>query len=302
MLAFFRVIKFAILDIGRNLSLSFMTVLILVLMMLSVNVLLMVRYLTSESVNYVKDQIDVSVYFDPTASDPQIDEVKKYIGAFPEVSQIEFLDRDTVLKQFRDKHNENKEILASLDELGTNPLGPTMIIKTRDTVDYEKIMTALSIPEYDHIIQSKTFADTQKAIEKIDVITSRVEKFSFVLTALFACIAFLVIFNTIRVAIFTQRTEISIKKLVGASNWFVRGPYIIEAFIFTVVSIVLTAGCIYWSSRFLDRYIAVVFGSQSSLFGYFYKNMIMLGGVQFVAVFFLTLITSLLAMRKYLKV
>lgn len=302
MLSFLRVIKFAFLDIGRNLSLSFMTVLILVLMMLSVNALLIVRYLTNQSIAYVKDQIDVSVYFDPEAKDEKINEVKTYISGFSEVTNVQYIDRDTVLKNFKEKHADNKEILSSIDELGVNPLGPTMIIKTREPSDYQKIITALSVPEYDSIIQSKTFADTETAIKKIDTITRRVEELSFVLTVLFALIAFLVIFNTIRVAIFTQRMEISIKKLVGATNWFVRGPYIIEAFIFSTLSVAITYVLVFFASKFLDQYLVVIFGPTSTLSGYFDTNMIFLVLVQFVAVFLLTLVTSLLAMRKYLKV
>ncbi len=302
MLSFFRVIKFAFLDIARNFSLSFMTVLILVMMMLSVNALLVVRYLTQQSIAYVKDQIDVSVYFDPEAKDEKINEVKKYISAFPEVTNVQYIDREAVLKDFKEKHKENKEILSSLDELGMNPLGPTMIIKTREPSDYQKVITALSVPEYDALIQSKTFGDTQKAIERIDTITHRVEEMSLVLTVLFALIAFLVIFNTIRVAIFTQRAEISIKKLVGATNWFVRGPYIVEAFIFSVLSVACTYLLVFFASRFLDKYLLIVFGPASTLTGYFQNNMLLLLVLQFTAVFLLTLLTSLLAMRKYLKV
>ncbi len=302
MLSFFRVIKFAFLDIGRNLSLAFMTVLILVLMMLSVNALFVVRYLTNQSIAYIENQIDVSVYFDPEATDEKIDEVKKYISGFPEVTNVEYIDREAVLKDFKEKHADNKEILSSIDELGINPLGPTMIIKTRDPSDYQKIITALSVPEYDALIQSKTFDDTETAIQKIDMVTHRVEELSFILMVLFALIAFLVIFNTIRVAIFTQRTEISIKKLVGATNWFIRGPYIIEAFLFSVFAIAVTFFLVYFSAKFLDQYLVVIFGQTSTLTAYFQSNMVMFVGVQFGAVFLLTLLTSLLAMRKYLRV
>lgn len=279
-----------------------MTVLILVLMLLSVNALLIVRYLTDQSVSFVKEQIDVSVYFDPAATDAKISEVQKYIEAFPEVTQVQYIDRDTVLKNFKEKHSDNVEILASLQELDTNPLGPTIIVKTKEPQDYKKVMGALSIPEYDHIIESKTFADTQKAIDRIDVVTKRVEEFSFALTLLFAVIAFLVIFNTVRVGIFTQRVEISIKKLVGATNWFIRGPYFIEAFIFSTVAIGITYLLVYFSSRFLDKYIAVIFGPGSTLLSYFEAHKVYLLSMQFGIVFALTLLTSFLAMRRYLKV
>jgi len=302
MVAFLRVFKFALQDIWRNISLSLMTILILVLMLLSVNMLLVIRVLTEEATNSVKDQIDVSVYFDHTATDKQIDEVKNYVRSFPEVTELTFLSREEVLQQFKDNYQYNPEILASLNELGDNPLGPTLVVKTREPSDYKKVIAALNVPEYEHIIEAKTFEDTEKAIERIHTITTQVERFTLILTALFAIIAFLIIFNTVRVAIYTQRVEISIKKLVGATNWFIRGPYVIESFLFSVFSVITTFLLMLASSRFLDPYIAVVFNRNAFLTNYFQSNIVFLLGCQFFAVLLLTVLTSSLAMRKYLRV
>ncbi len=231
MLSFFRVLHFAFQDIIRNISLSFMTVIILVLMLLAINTLVVVRAVTEHVVVQVKEQIDVSVYFSHNVEEEQMEEIKKYISAFPEVVNTTFLDKEAVLAQFKETHKDNSNILNSLNELEENPLGATLIIQTREPSDYQKIITALSIPEYKDIIESKTFGDTKKAIERISLITTQIEKAVLILSVLFAIISFFVIFNTIRVAIYTQRMEIGIKKLVGATDWFVRGPYIIESII-----------------------------------------------------------------------
>jgi len=297
----FRIIKFALQDIVRNMSLSFMTVLILILMLLSINTLIVVRVLTDESIRTVKDQIDVSIYFDVDASEEQIQEVRDYVSAFPEVEQETFLDKDKVLAQFKEHYNQDEEILASLDELGDNPLGPTLIIKTREPKDYEKIIRALSVPEYEHIIEAKTFGDTQKAIDRIHIITTQVERFSYILTALFALISFIIIFNTIRVAIFTQRTEIGIKRLVGATSWFIRGPYLIESFVFSVVSVLISFFILHFSLKFLDPYIAVVFEQDYLLSSYLYAHVWTIVGVEFFAVLLLTILSSGLAMQRYLN-
>lgn len=302
MAGFFRVTKFALQDMWRNMSLSLMTVLILALMLLSVNTLLVIRVLTEEATAKVKDQIDVSVYFDRDANDKNIEEVKTYVRSFPEVTSLSYYSREQVLKQFREEHKDNPEIIASLDELGDNPLGPTLVIKTREPSDYQKVIAALNVPEYEHIIEAKTFADTEKAIDRIHTITTQVERFSLLLTGFFALIAFLIIFNTIRVAIYTQRTEISIKKLVGATNWFVRGPYVIESFIFSAASVLATYALMLLASRFLDRYIAIVFGETGFLTTYFETHIVLLVGGQFLAVLILTIFSSSLAMRKYLRV
>jgi len=297
-----RIIKFSLQDIVRNASLSFMTVLILILMLLSINTLLIVRILTDESIQSVEDQIDVSIYFHPDATEAEISEVREYVGSFPEVVDETYLNRDYVLESFKEHYKDNEDIIASLEELGTNPLGPTMIVKTRDPKDYQKIIQALSIPEYENVIEAKTFGDTQKAIDRIGAITTQVERFTYALTALFAIIAFIIIFNTIRVAIYTQRAEIGIKRLVGATNWFIRGPYIVESFFFSFISIAFSYVIVHFVLRFLDPYIAVIFDKPELLTNYFYSNIVMLLGIQFLSVLLLTVFTSALAMRKYLKV
>lgn len=301
MTSFFRIIKFALQDIFRNLSLSFMTVVILILMLLSVNILVVVNVLTNKAISSVKNQIDVSVYFSYDATDEQINEIKDYIGSFPEVTEITYLNRDEVLAQFRDQYKDNADILASLEELDENPLGPTMIVKTKETVDYQKITEALNIPEYENIIESKTFADTEKAIGRIQNITDQVEKFAMIASILFAIISFFIIFNTVRATIYSQRIEITIKKLVGASNWFVRGPYIVEALVFSLISLGISYFLSMVGIYIIDPYIAIVFGENNILTNYYNSNIILLLGIQFGAVFLLAIFSSLLAMRKQLK-
>ncbi len=278
-----------------------MTVLILVLMLLSVNTLLIVRVLTVEATNTVKDQVDVSVFFARGATNEDINEVRSYIRTFPEVTEETYFTPEEVLSDFRAEYDYNQTIMSSLDELGDNPLGSMLVIKTRATEDYQKIIDALSVPEYAKLIEAKTFSDTEKAISRIHTITSQVERFSVAVTGLFALIAFIIIFNTVRVAIYTQRTEIAIKKLVGASNWFVRSPYIIEAFVFSVISVALTVGIMYGAILLLDPRVAYVFGEANILTNYFSSHILVLVGGQALAVLILTVTSSVMAMGKYLR-
>lgn len=271
-------------------------------MLLSINTMIGVRLLTQEAINNIKNQIDVSIYFNAEAKDTEITEVKTYLTSFPEVLSTTFFTKEQSLDKFKEMYKDNPKILATIDELGGNPLGAMMIVKTRDPKDYNKIIKALSVPEYDTIIEAKTFGDTQKAIDKIQVITNQVEKFSLALTSLFAIISFIIIFNTIRVAIFTQRTEISIKKLVGASNWFVRGPYLIESLIFSTISLGISFVTVRFVAKFSDPYITAIFEKSGILTNYLNSHIMELVGLQFIAVLFLTFATSLLAMRKYLRV
>lgn len=301
-ISFLRIIKSALQDMVRNFGMSFMTIIILVLMLLSVNTLLFIRLLTAEATSSIKEQIDVSIYFHPDAEDAHIQEVRDYLNAIPQIIEMIFHSKEEVLNQFREEHKDNPDIIASLEELEENPLGAALIIKTKTPADYQTVIETLNVPEYEDIIEEKTFVNTEKAIHKIDAITTQVERFTAALTIFFALIAFLIIFNTVRVAIYTQRTEISIKKLVGATNWFVRGPYMIESAAFSLISVSISFLMLYPAVRFIDPFVGVVFGTVDFLTNYFVSNILMLAGSQFLGVLFLTTITSIIAMRKHLKV
>lgn len=301
MQSFLRIIKFAFQDLGRNFSLSFMTVFILVLMLLSVNTLWSLDVLTKAAVDAVKKQIDISIYFVPAATDKNVNEIKGYVGKFPEVTDIKLQSKEDVLASFRAQHQTQKEALDALDELGANPFGPTMIIKTKEPQDYKKIIDALNVPEYTNLIEAKSFDNHEDAISRLQNITNRIEKIGFGLTVLFALISFLIIFNTIRVAINTQRAEIGIKRLVGASNWFIRGPYFVESLVFTLISVAFTIAIVFLGLKWVDPYLAVVLPNGFSLTNYFQSNMLMLFGAQALAVLLLTVVSSGLAMRKQLK-
>ena len=296
-----RIIKFAFQDLARNFSLSFMTVFILVLMLLSVNTLWSLDILTKSAVEAVKKQIDLSIYFVPEATDKNVSEIKTYVNAFPEVTSITLQSKDDVLASFRQQHSGQKEALDALTELGANPFGSTMIVKTKEPQDYQKIVDALNVPEYANLIEAKSFDKHEGAIERLQNITNRIERIGFGLTVLFAIISFLIIFNTIRVAINTQRIEIGIKRLVGASNWFIRGPYFVESLVFTFLSMLFTIIIVFLGLKYIDPYLAVVLPNGFSLTNYFKSNMLMLFGVQALAVLLLTIFSSGLAMRKQLK-
>ncbi len=298
----YRVIKYALQDLGRNFGLSSMTVFILVLMLLSVNILWSVDILTKQATGLVKEQINISLYFKAETTDKNLEEIKKYLTMLPEITEMTDVSREEVLESFKNRHKLSAEVLLALDELEENPFGPTLIIKTREPEDYKKVLQAVDVPEYDALIETKSFEGNEEGIEKIQNITNRIERVGFGLASLFAIISFLIIFNTVRVAIYTQRIEISIKRLVGASTWFIRGPYIIEAFIFALLSVSVNFGIIYLALHWLDPYLSIVFSNGFTLTNYYNSHIILLVGIQFVSVLLLTFISSGLAMRKQLKV
>ncbi len=302
MTSFFRIIKFAFQDIARNVGLSFMTVFILILMLLSINILWSVQVVTTEAASLIKNQVNVSFYLVSTATDKNTADLKNFITSFSEVTDVQILTKQEVLESFQKRHQMSKEVLDALKELGGNPFGPTLVVTTRQPEDYKKIIDALDVPEYRPLIESKSFDGHEEAITTIQNITNRVENVGLGLSLIFAIISFLIIFNTIRVAIYTQRTEISIKRLVGANNWFIRGPYLVESAIFTLASLIISGLVIYKAFGWIDPYLSVVFPTGFSLTNYYHSHILTLILVQGGAVLFLTVLSSGLAMQKHLKV
>ncbi len=302
MTVFGRIIKFALQDIFRNLGLSAMTVFILVLMLLSVNTLWSLDVVTREAVALTKDQVNMSLYLKSSTLDKEVVELTTFLHTVSEVTAVQVVDRAAVVESFKQRHQLSPDVIQALTELGGNPFGPTVVVKAKEPQDYEKIIAVLNVPEYTKLIESKSFDQHEEILGRIQTITNRVESVGLGLTAVFAVIAFLIIFNMIRVAIVTQRTEISIKRLVGANNWFIRGPYLIAAVIFTLVSIGITAVIVYSTVSWLDKYVGVLFQNGFSLTNYYASHMLYLFSLEAAAVLVLTVASSSLAMRRQLKV
>lgn len=287
---------------ARNFGLSFMTVFVLILMLLSLNTLWSIDILTNESLGLVKNQVNMSLYLAAAADDKQIASLEKYLKSFPEVTNLTTESKEKVLADFKTRYQLKTDVLAALQELGTNPFGPTITITTKEPSDYKKIIDNLNIPEYNDLIESKSFDEHSDAIDHIQAITNRIEKVGLGVSLLFAGIAFLIIFNTVRVAIYTQRVEIGIKRLVGANNWFIRGPYLVTAIIFSAVSVIVSAAIVFGILRFVDPYVSVVFSNGFTLTKYYQSHTLYLFGTQTALVLVLTMISSTLAMRRQLKV
>lgn len=301
MISIFRVIKYAFQDMARNAGLSLMTVFILVLMLLSVNLLWSVKILADEAAHLIEEQVNISLYLNPAIKPASQEELVGYLKSFPEVVDLKLLKPADVLESFKQRHHGRAEMLAALEELDQNPFGPTIIIKTKESGQYQRVIDALAVPEYDALIEAKSFEGHEEALGRLQTITGRVETGGLALALFFIVISFLIIFNTIRVAIYTQRVEINIKRLVGANNWFIRGPYIVESIFFTLISLVVSGGLIMYGLRYLDPYLGVAFPNHFSLTNYYISHSVYLAAIQGAAVIGLTILSSSLAMQKHLR-
>ena len=302
MLSFLRIIKFSFQDIVRNIWLSIVTITILILALFSINMLLTVKLVSQNAVSAVKEKINISLYFKPDASEAMIIDVRQKVEAMPDVKNATFISKSAALDNFRNNNKNNPEILNALKELGKNPLSPSLIITPKDFDNSANLITALKMMESD-AIESRDFSDNSIILEKINFITARVNEIGMFLILIFVLTSLLVVYNAIRVAIYTHRQEIEIMRLVGASNFFIYMPYLFSAFIYALVSVLVIIISFYPFLTILQPYLEVFFtGYNVNILSFYVDNFITIFGLQFLAVFGITLFASLLAARKYAKV
>lgn len=298
-----RVSKLASQQFHRNLWLSIVTITLLVLSLLSVNLIVSLGAIGQSAKMAVQDKIDVSVYFKPTVSDDQVQSVKSELQALPEVKEVEYIAKESSLERFKERHEDDPVILESLQELGENPFGATLAIKAKDAEQYPRIIAFLEDPKYQDLIEEKNFDDHELVIKKINALMRNIRSFGLAVAGIFGAIAILVVVNTVRVAVYTHRGEIGVMRFVGASNWFIRGPFLLEAVLFSFVATIIAAAITYLGLHFAQPYINSLFnGSSPSLISYYNQYFAMIFGAQFLAILILTMISSFFAVRRYLRV
>ncbi|TAK05605.1 ABC transporter permease [Patescibacteria group bacterium] len=301
-ISFFRVIKASLQDFVRNFWLSVVTTSILALALISVNILLVLNILAGVALDAVSQRISVSVYLKPTAGEEVVAAMKSSLLAQPSVMEVTVTSADEALRKLQERHPDNEAIQNAVSELGKNPLGPSLAVKARSTNDYPAILASLEHPSYAPYIQEKNFDDHRDLIARIRRISEKVERTAISVSALFAIISLLIVWNSIRITIYTHREEIGIMRLVGASAWFIRMPYIIEALLYSLLGTLIAAAVIFPLSGAVGPSIRNFFdGTQFDLLGFFEREGWRIFGIEFLVAAALTTITSGIAVGRYLK-
>lgn len=302
MLSFYRIIKFSFQDIARNIWLSIVTITILLLALFSINTLLTVRIISDSAATAVKEKINISLYLKAETPESEIMALKAKLGNAEKIKNIIYVSRQDALDSFREKYKNNQAVLAALKELGRNPLSPSLTIIPHNFAESGLLINELKMLN-DPIIESRDFSDNTVILNKINNITKRVNEVGLFIIAIFILTSLLVVYNAIRVAIYTHRQEIEIMRLVGASNFFIYMPYLVSAFVYTLVSILIVVSFFYPFLSLLQPYLEVFFmGYSVNILSYFVDNFVLVFGSQFIVVLAINVLASLFAVRKYARV
>lgn len=305
MTLFKRILSAGLTGFVRNRTVSLSSIFILTITLCLVASLFLFNSVFNYSVDQIKSRVDISIYFKPDAEETDITTVKNTIQKLAEVEQVIYTSREEVLNEFKDKHQNDQVTLDALNELGSNPFGATLSVKAKDTDLYDEIINKINkqnlLGSASSSVDSINYSDIKTSIDRLTNIVSWLSNIGFILTVIFIVMSVMIVYNTVRLAIFTFRDEISVMKLVGASNFYIRGPFIVESAIYGLIASVITVILAYPATLWISEKTTVFF-EGFNIFTYYKDNLFTLFFILFLCGVAVACTSSALAVRKYLKV
>lgn len=286
---------------SRDTSSSSAALLVMVIVLSIVTSLFFLQGIGSFLITSLQESVDVSTFLKDSSQEEEILELKQSLASLPEVKEVLYVSKEDALAQFVERHKQDQVILDSLDAIGQNPLLASLNIKAWDPAFYGRITAFLETTPLASIIQNVDFHERAPVIKRLSAITSGVHT-SVLAGSIFAgLIAVLVAFNTIRLTIYSSKEEIEIMRLVGASNMFIRAPFLLQGIIVGALASLITFILLVPLTLFLSSKLAT-FIPQFSLFEYFMSNFFMILFLQLFVGIGLGVLSSLIAIRRYLRV
>lgn len=298
-----RVARYGLIGFIRNGFVSLAAVLIMTITLFVASALIISNAALQAVLVQLTQKVDVTVYFTTNATDDQIQQLSNSLKALPEVSNITFVSRDQALAAFQARHQNDQLTMQALQELGENPLGASLEIRAKDPSQYETIAKFLESQQSTpagSAIDKVNFFQNKAAIDKLAQIISTTREIGLAVAIIFGLASLLIAFNTIRLAIYTARDEIGVMNLVGASNWYVRGPFMIAGVLYGVISGVIVLLILYPIVVYLGPGSEQFLGNFN-VFTYFTKNFAFLLLVIMGSGIGLGALSSYMAVRRYLR-
>lgn len=295
-----RIIHFGFKNFKRNGWLSTATVAIMVLALVVFLGVILFGVTTNRAASSIQDKIDVSVFFNTNTSEDQVLNIQQSLEALPQVASVNYTSRDQALANFTAAHTSDQTVSQALSALDSNPLEASLEIKAKDPSQYGQIADYLNAPNIAQFVDTQSYTNNENIINRLAKIVQYVEVGGLGITLILALIAGLVVFNTIQLAIYSNREEIGIMRVVGASNALVRGPFVIDGMlcggIAAILTLILVAPALYFLSPYLEIFIPGL-----GLFHYFYSHLAWLFLYELGFGVVIGGLSSFIAVKKYLR-
>ena len=304
-LALIRIFRYGVNNFSRNAWLTVAATAVMTITLLIMFMTLVARQVLVDTVDVIKDKVDMSIYVDTETTEEQAQSIKEAIERLSTVKTVTYINPEAGRADFAQQNKSDAQTLDALNE-ATNKLPGIFRIKVvdiNDTTELNKFVNSNELykthadPDREPSFQG----DRRSAIETIGRWVEFAERGGLIASLVFMVISALIVFNTIRMAIFNRKEEIQMMKLIGADRNFIRGPFIVEAvvygFIAAILATVIGVGALYAVRDKLNEWVNVgdTVELVASYLGLVILAMILTGAA-------IGVVSSLLATRKYLKV
>ncbi len=300
-----RVVKTGLQNFMRNLTLAVAAIAVMVITLTIILFSIISSATFTNTIEQITDKIDISVYLKDDVTPQKREELTDKFKSLENVKSIEYVSKDQALEDYKQSNQDKPDLLAAISQTD-NPLPASLRIKPADPNRIEEIRTFIESPEI-KALQSDATSYSGERKDAIDNITSATRFFQtagLVGVVVFAMVSMLIIFNTIRMAIFNRRDELQIMRLLGASTWFIRGPFVVETVAYGIIASALSVAICHFlfvvSSSALG---ASSFGLLDINFAseYFTSNFFLILTGQLAIGILIGAVSSVIATRRYLK-
>ncbi|MDD5221440.1 MAG: permease-like cell division protein FtsX [Candidatus Paceibacterota bacterium] len=296
-----RVLKLGALNFRRQKSLNIATIFVLFIAIAILTSLFFLKSSLNHVVSEIEKKVDMNIYLQEELSLEKSEEIKTQLMTLEEVEGVEYVSAQQALEDFKKRHENDTIILQSLEVVGSNPFYPSFNVRAKSAGQYATVIGLLDRDIFKDIVYRVDYLEKKAVIEKVFSLASNINLFGMISVLILGLISVLIAFNTIRTAIKDNAEEIGVMKLVGASNWYVQGPFIIQASLCGLISSLICFFVFFVVSYFGAPTIMAVTGGFNS-FGWFSSNAFLLFFLQISVSIGLSVISSIIAIRKYLKV
>ncbi|MBM3260899.1 ABC transporter permease [Candidatus Kaiserbacteria bacterium] len=300
-----RVARYGLIGFIRNGFISLSAILIMTITLFVISILMISSAALKSVLADLTSKVDVTVYFTTDASQDQIDQIRQSVEALPEVAGVSYISRDDALARFQERHKNDQLTMQALQGLGENPLGASLEIRAKETSQYETIARFLDAQQASgagsgSAIDKVNFAQNKTTIDRLTNIIQTSRTLGVAIAIILGLASILIVFNTIRLAIYTSREEIGVMNLVGANPWYVRGPFMITGVLYGLVSAVLVLVILYPLTAWLGPTSERFFGTFNVL-SYYTGSFAVLFFTILISGVALGALSSYLAVSRYLN-
>ena len=298
---FLRVFKLGWREIYRNAGISVGTIFIVFVSLFLIGVVFLSYGMNKNLISTLENKIDVSVYFSSKAEEKDIFAVKEKLESLPDVKNVEYISKEKALENFKETHKENNLFLDSLNEIGENPLPSSLNIQANASSSYANLNKFLEGGAFEEVIEKINYKQNQAIIDRLFSISDTIKNFGITASIVIGLIATVVVFNTIRLAIYSKREEIETMKLIGATNWFVRGPFMVQGLFLGATAGILSFSFFFFLNSVLSPSSLGIFAELGFL-NFFAQNIFLFFAIQVGGGVAISIFSSFVASQRYLKI